>query len=849
MEKPKEIEIISSHTDVKESDKKEGIDMYGKKPLGEEEGGYVPRKTAEEIRQEISELKKSLKSTNYVGDKESIEKEIIRLESELKNSPNTKLKTASELAMEGKIAWDKGNKTEKKETKESTEAEINKIKDEIEKRNKRLAELDEEDEKLKKELEKGGYDKDQIENIKNLLAKRKNETEPTTPIEQNIAGKNENKEGKEKYSREELLNAAEIFCKFNRAGYYKNPEGAKVAEEEALKKLKAEHSEREIEAAVKVSGKRNQLSNLKDELKRIEKEHKTAENDPYADSSIVSAKYKQQIQDIKDKILLIDNDYNPLLKELGVSNIDNQLKNLEKYENDADYNKKVQNARLFNLSILQTEKLRYQDAQVATNSAINPKAWDKIKNFFKRGVESKAFQGYAKMGRFTRTALNAAIVGGGTAILWPSAIAAGLGVTSFLAYKTVKGLVGGTFGFGLSKKIFQPMVRGSYGHDEKLTTQDQQGEAVKSAEMSNLEQLAKDKENSEKRAETLEKIFEENIKLCDKYKDRIDKNKKLFKRNNFIIGTLIPGVLGGMGASVLTDWVAGPQVLGILPHHGGGAIKETIPDNHPKGNVTPGESPDLKGEHVLPEVIVTPKTGGSMFDEETLKMATVGKRGIEGVVRDQLEAHPAKFGFNGDINDKLAIHKWSGTKADLIAIDNNYKGGGTETWVKDMGEPGLKGNPAYPIDIDANGKITIHEYFDGKPSGTGGLNSPYEYEHASPTSQRYISALDNTPDMSENTLSLAQENMNQSLHGLVHENLTELSGNIPDYATVLGTTTDKVHSALLDLENTKDIVGNISKLNPEQINLLSKILELQPKLTPDTQAFKNALDTITNSQN
>ena len=129
----KGIENISDAYRIKESDKLEGIPVYGSKPLGEN-GEYVPSRTAEEIRQRIALLEKSFKSTNYVGDKSLIEKEIIQLENELRESkfPDKKLKTAKELAMEGKIAWDKGDEAEKpKEQEEEGLSRVKKILQEV----------------------------------------------------------------------------------------------------------------------------------------------------------------------------------------------------------------------------------------------------------------------------------------------------------------------------------------------------------------------------------------------------------------------------------------------------------------------------------------------------------------------------------------------------------------------------------------------------------------------------------------------------------------------------------------------------------------------------------------------
>ena len=169
------------------------------------------------------------------------------------------------------------------------------------------------------------------EDINNLLEKRTKKVNPViNTVEANPTTKDKNivddKENKEKYSREELLNAAEIFCKFNSAAYYKDPEERKIAEERALVGLKTEHSEREIKAAIKVSGKRNELSGLKEQILRVKREYKDAMDNTSVGTLVVKAKYNQQIQDIKLKIRLIDNDYNPLLRELKIANLDSQLK-------------------------------------------------------------------------------------------------------------------------------------------------------------------------------------------------------------------------------------------------------------------------------------------------------------------------------------------------------------------------------------------------------------------------------------------------------------------------------------------------------------------------------------------
>jgi len=1047
--KNKKIEIISSHTDVKESDKQEGIDVYGKKPLDENvehTSKSMPEPTVDQIRrkeeilQKIASLEKAFKSTNYVGDKSLIEEEIIQLENELRKNPSDrrvsdgKIKTAKELAMEGKIAW-----REKGDTKIS---QVNEVTKTTSAKTENLSE----EEKIRVELRKVKMPE---EDIDNLLVKRTKEIEPATAVKEKIL---ENKENKEKYSREELLNAAEIFCKFNSAAYYKNPEERTIAEERALVGLKAEHSEREIDAAVKVAGKRNELSDLKEQILRVKKEYKDAMDNTSVGTLVVKAKYDQQIQDIKRKIRLIDNDYNPLLRELKIANLDSQLKNLEKYRDHADFKEKVEDAELFALSIIQTEKIRYQDAKISANSTLNPKIWDKVKNGWKRTTETKLFQGYAKMGRGRRMAISAAMIGV-SSVLVPVTLVGG-------AIALVGGGVGGYF---LSKKVAQPLARKAYEHDSAKTLREQQEEMIGSKgvekkvknknkgenkekwwknlfkkseskneekeivgakesaeEMKLLEQLARGEIDSAEREKILGKIADFNIALCDKYTDKMRRDKKYYVANN-VLGTVAAGLIAGRGARMMAGWIVGPGILdiagtpktdgGIIEGHppkgGGGPEIENMP---PKGGTAPVEPSGPKGDYVLPEVIVTPKTGGLEINEDILKMATVGEgEGVEHVLRRQLEMNPGKFGFTGDMGDKVAIHEWSGGKAHLIAIDQGYVEEGTESWVRDMGPDGPKGNPAYVLDIDTSGKPSITEYFEGKSSGTGGVNSPYEYSHDSPVPQRYVSAIDNTPDQtitdsdlgpkvdnlqpidnlhtthldeyvdtskiegqpvnnvgssteavsSGSTLSIGQEQVsdvytkniehlfpentvgvwsdvrtlpadqvigfknpgrlagltdylnkleettglkpksgsliqgpesvykyvnralqeaantgklnevmlenfnpvniigeqsekfNSMLHGLVHENLTELSGNIPKYSIVLGVSPEKITEALTGLEGTKDIVGSISKLaieHPEQARLLSKILEAEPILNPETRAFKDALDLIINSK-
>lgn len=653
------------------------------------------------------------------------------------------------------------------DSKEDIENQIKKVKTELENLEKKRSALDEDDKKLRDELKEMGLSD---EEIAEEMAKRASSSQEK-PEEVNVvvkekenkinlppvpagAAKEENKENKEQYSREQLLNAAEIFCKYNPAAYFnKTPAEQKIAQERALIELKGQHSEREITAAVNVAQKRNEMVGLKDRITRIKQEYKDASDNPSAEHSTVKAKYDQQIENIKRELRLIDNDYNPLLRELKIANLDNQLKNLEKYRDHSDFKEKVQDAELFALSMIQTEMIRYQDAKVSSNSVVNPKGWDHVKNFFKRGVEglskNKLFQGYAKMGRGKRMALNAAMIGAGTALWLPATVAAGASAAAFVGYKMARSLMGGTFGYFLSKKVFQPLARKAYEHDSARTTQEQQQEALNSSEMTHFEQLARNETDPTEREKILQMIADKNIELCDKYTDKIRRNKKYFITNN-ALGTVTAGLLGGKGAQLTADWLAGPGMLGIFPAHGGGVTKDAIPDDNPHkggGGAVPGETPAPKGGGG--GIIEPPKPAGpGAINPDDLKAATIGKgEGIEHALRRQLEMHPDKFGFKGDITNKAAVHQWSGGKADVIARSSGYiKPDGTETWVRDMGAPGPAGNPAYVLDLDSSGKPSIHEFFEGKPSGAGGFNSVYEYAHNKPSINHYTSAVDNTPE-------------------------------------------------------------------------------------------------------
>lgn len=743
-----DIEVKNLHYSVKESDKGEGIKMYGDKPLENKDFEFDNLETRrKKIQKKIKELEKAYKSSEYVGNKEQIENEILSLENVLKQ----KLKTSTELAMEGNIAWSK------KEEKPSKEKEYD-LSEKEEALPEQMKEEEEKEDAKEEKTEETKQKEETKQNAEKISEKSKDDKTKEIKKETN------NKENEEK-RRQDLLNAAEIFCKYNASAYERmSPKERKEAEENALKELKEKHNDREINAAINVANKRNEMASIKSRLYKIEKEYKQARENPKSDMPTVMAKYNQQIQNIKRELRLIDNDYLPLLKELKIANLDHQLSNLEKYKDHADFKEKVQDAELFALSIIQSEIMRYQDAKISANSLINPKGWDHIKNFFKRfatkASKNRLVGGYLGMSRGKRMAVNAALIGGTTALWLPATVAAGPTAVGFVAYKMARSIAGGTLGAFLSKKIFQPIARKAYEHDTAKTLSEQQEEITgtdgkkkhwwnfkkepkeEAGFMGDLREAASGNKTKEEKEEILKKIAEININLSEKYAEKYRRNNKFFVANN-ALGTVAAGLIGGKGGQMFSDWLVGPEGLGIFDNGTGkttGSGKETIPGEG-KGGFVPGTE-------------TGPNSGSGIPNKDILDAATVGKgEGIEHALHRQLEMNPEKFGYTGDLNNHNAIHQWAGRQADIIAHDQNYFQNGIETRVRDLGPQGPQGNPAYILDIDSSGNPKITEYYEGKPYGNTGPNNVYEYghKHTSGNVNRYYSALENTPDQTDIT--------------------------------------------------------------------------------------------------
>lgn len=116
-------------------------------------------------------------------------------------------------------------------------------------------------------------------------------------------------------------------------------------------------------------------------------------------------------------------------------------------------------------------------------------------------------------------------------------------------------------------------------------------------------------------------------------------------------------------------------------------------------NVTPGAA-----EHLEP----VPGAMAQNIESAPLDQdAVIGKgEGIEHAFRRQIEHDidlAKKLGYTGDPNDSAALHKFSGSAAHKLAIDQGYVDGPNEVRVRTAGEV------AYQVEMDKNGDVRVLE--------------------------------------------------------------------------------------------------------------------------------------------
>jgi len=584
--KEKKVEQVAKYHKITDADKQEGIPVYGEKPLGGEE---VVRKSAKNIQRELGTLQKMWKSPDYVGDKNDLERQILSREEELRKLTR-KLKTSKELVADGSIAWDKGDEGEEilktSEASESTSVESAVPE-------KETAEVVGEPEKSK-EAEKTG----EIEKPEG------------TEKSENVSPSAE-KEKKEMHSEQELLNAAEILCKYQ-PGAHKTPEEEETAKKRALEGLKG-FSEGVISKAVEVAGIRNRFRDIKDVVKITKAEYKTAMDNPSVDQTTATAKYEQRITNIKTQMRILENDFDPALIALKVAYLRDEGQKLKKYVTHEDFKEKVTNLELSAFSLMTTEMARWQDAEIINNHTMNPTGWDHVKNFFRRASETKGFQWYQKMGRHKRTALSAAVVGGATALLVPSIVtAAGIGTVGYMAWKGFRSFVGADASYFASKKITQPLIQKDYERKGRKSRNVVETGIAESGAVDDLEKLIRGDLGDEKTNETLERIGTLNRSLAKAYAEDMRRNKKAFVRNN-IIGTVLTGLLVGGGTAYAMEKLIAPEFIALI---GGGAHVSPAIEQTPGGGAKEVIPPAVGGgaHETMPDWnFETAKSGDSVW--------------------------------------------------------------------------------------------------------------------------------------------------------------------------------------------------------------------------------------------
>ena len=546
-----------------------------------------------------------------------------------------------------------------------------------------------------------------------------------------------NPDNKSAFSRDNLLIAADVFQELDWTAEYKTPEEKTKHEDNIIKSVRISHSEAEINAAVRVSLIRNRI------MTEINERVRTGER-------------PEDIQN--ERILLEKESYISSLKELKVEYLRTRLEGLKGRVGADDFEQQAQNAEISAIKIANAEMVKWQDIMIDARRALNPEGWDHIINFFKHTAEkaskNKLLGGYFGMNRNLRTALTAGIIGGGiAAFAAPLAVAAGFGGAGFVAYRICRSLIGGNFGYFLSKKVFQPLAKKSFESKKNIAAEFAEGAGV--SESKDIFKMIASGEVIYYE-HTLSRIAEQNIKIAGQYAEKMRRITTKYKIHN-VAGTVLSGVIGGMAGMSIADMVLGAK--GNIAHTVAGLVSDkpkvmtghnfvtskadsVLPD---KVTITPPQVESTGDGAVLAEnaaklrqntdVIVT-KPRAEILSSEVLERAIVGEgKGVTHVLQRQLEADPKGWGYTGDATDAKALRAWSGAESYRIAVKNGYinPSTGAEVWVLDLGPKGAAGNPAYVLEHGPGGVGVVKEYINGKPAGGVGTIDAYEKLHK-PTS-------------------------------------------------------------------------------------------------------------------
>ena len=193
------------------------------------------------------------------------------------------------------------------------------------------------------------------------------------------------------------------------------------------------------------------------------------------------------------------------------------------------------------------------------------------------------------------------------------------------------------------------------------------------------------------------------------------------------------------------------QGKGAVAEQGAGAAKSAATTAAETGTPSTGQGAEAEptvssgaraGINEPPGAGGTPKGAVETLSGEAAKhlekISTLGeKQGMISLLRQQLEDNPAKFGFDGDVNDGATVHSWAEHQSSQAAIQNNYwdPQTGDQTWFRwDANHPMrfvLEGDAKHGFkvqEIGTEGRSFIHYGDAGTPHP-----APLPEVHPAPT--------------------------------------------------------------------------------------------------------------------
>ncbi|MDP3043436.1 MAG: hypothetical protein Q8N21_03460 [bacterium] len=215
--------------------------------------------------------------------------------------------------------------------------------------------------------------------------------------------------------------------------------------------------------------------------------------------------------------------------------------------------------------------------------------------------------------------------------------------------------------------------------------------------------------------------YSEDIKVIEKFLEKqekeISKAQKKYLRDQMIRGAIFSAGFATAGYAIrhfAGEWLGWDKqtkgMSGVKSQKTD--LKETLARLH-KEELEQLQKPRfIETVEEMEQAAKEVPAAGKIADAK-LDLAAIHKdEGVEHAIRRQLEAKPENYGYKGDMNDKQAIHKWSGGEAHRTAIKAGYVNPETGEEIR-VGAKGI-GRAAYVLEKDAQGKTQVHEYFKGE---------------------------------------------------------------------------------------------------------------------------------------